>query len=62
VLNLLKDLQAEIGLTYLFISHNLAVINYIATRIASCAPAAWSELAPRRELFANPQHPYTAPS
>jgi peptide/nickel transport system ATP-binding protein len=42
ILNLLKDLQKEIGLTYLFISHNLAVINYIADRIAVMCAAAWS--------------------
>ncbi len=59
ILNLLKDLQKEIGLTYLFISHNLAVINYIADRIAVMCAGRLVELAPRRALFDNPLHPYT---
>jgi peptide/nickel transport system ATP-binding protein len=59
ILNLLKDLQKEIGLTYLFISHNLAVINYIADRIAVMCAGRLVELAPREELFKNPLHPYT---
>ena len=59
ILNLLKDLQKEIGLTYLFISHNLAVINYIADRIAVMCAGRLVELAPRKELFRNPVHPYT---
>jgi peptide/nickel transport system ATP-binding protein len=59
ILNLLKDLQKEIGLTYLFISHNLAVINYIADRIAVMCAGRLVELAPRAELFRNPLHPYT---
>ncbi len=59
ILNLLKDLQKEIGLTYLFISHNLAVINYIADRIAVMCAGRLVELAPRAELFRNPVHPYT---
>ena len=57
ILNLLKDLQKEIGLTYLFISHNLAVINYIADRIAVMCAGRLVELAPRRELFRNPSTP-----
>ena len=59
ILNLLKDLQKEIGLTYLFISHNLAVINYIADRIAVMCAGRLVELATRGELFRNPMHPYT---
>ena len=59
ILNLLKDLQQELGLTYLFISHNLAVINYIADRIAVMCRGQLVELAPREQLFANPVHPYT---
>ena len=59
ILNLLKDLQKEIGLTYLFISHNLAVINYIADRIAVMCAGRIVEMAPRGELFRNPVHPYT---
>jgi peptide/nickel transport system ATP-binding protein len=59
VLNLLKDLQQELGLTYIFISHNLAVINYIADRIAVMCRGQLVEIAPREQLFANPVHPYT---
>lgn len=59
VLNLLKDLQQELGLTYIFISHNLAVINYIADRIAVMCRGRLVEMAPREVLFANPVHPYT---
>jgi peptide/nickel transport system ATP-binding protein len=59
VLNLLKDLQQELGLTYIFISHNLAVINYIADRIAVMCHGQLVEMAPRNTLFENPRHPYT---
>ena len=59
VLNLLKDLQAERGLTFLFISHNLAVVNYMADRIAVMANGRIVELAPRHTLFSAPVHPYT---
>ena len=59
VLNLLKDLQAERGLTFLFISHNLAVVNYMADRIAVMANGRIVELAPRHILFTAPVHPYT---
>jgi peptide/nickel transport system ATP-binding protein len=59
ILNLLKDLQAELGLTYLFISHNLAVIDYMADRIAVMCAGRLVEQAQRQELFANPIHPYT---
>ena len=59
ILNLLKDLQKDLGLTYLFISHNLAVVNYMASRIAVMAHGRIVELAPRHELFTNPIHPYT---
>ena len=59
VLNLLKDLQQELGLTYIFISHNLAVIHYIANRIAVMCRGRLVELAPRDRLFENPIHPYT---
>ena len=59
VLNLLKDLQRELGLTVLFISHNLAVIHYIANRIAVMCRGRLVELAPRDMLFDNPIHPYT---
>ncbi|MCU4178289.1 ABC transporter ATP-binding protein [Bosea sp. BH3] len=59
ILNLLKDLQAERGLTFLFISHNLAVVNYMADRIAVMANGRIVELAPRHTLFTRPVHPYT---
>jgi peptide/nickel transport system ATP-binding protein len=59
VLNLLKDLQRQLGLTYLFISHNLAVVDYIADRIAVMCAGRLVELAPAGELFRNPLHPYT---
>jgi peptide/nickel transport system ATP-binding protein len=59
ILNLLKDLQTQLGLTYLFISHNLAVVDYIADRIAVMCAGRLVELAPSGELFRNPVHPYT---
>ena len=57
VLNLLKDLQAELGLTYLFISHNLAVIDYVADRIAVMYAGRIVELASKRQLFERPGIP-----
>ena len=59
VLNLLKQLQQELGLTYIFISHNLAVIRYIADRVGVMFKGQLVELATREELFENPVHPYT---
>jgi peptide/nickel transport system ATP-binding protein len=59
ILNLLKDLQRELGLTYLFISHNLAVVDYMADRIAVMCAGRLVELASREALFRNPMHPYT---
>ena len=59
VLNLLKDLQRELDLTYLFISHNLAVVDYVADRIAVMCAGRLVEIAPRAELFSAPAHPYT---
>ena len=59
VLNLLKQLQSELGLTYIFISHNLAVVRYIADRIAVMFKGQIVEMATREELFENPCHPYT---
>ena len=59
ILNLLKDLQEDLGLTYLFISHNLAVVDYIADRIAVMCAGRLVETAPRDVLFRTPVHPYT---
>ena len=59
ILNLLKDLQKELGLTYLFISHNLAVVDYMADRIAVMCAGQLVEVARREDLFSNPLHPYT---
>jgi peptide/nickel transport system ATP-binding protein len=59
VLNLLMDLRKALNLTYIFISHNLAVVNYLADRIAVMCAGRLVELAPAAELFRNPRHPYT---
>ena len=59
VLNLLLDLRGALNLTYLFISHNLAVVHYIADRIAVMCAGHLVEIAPFDELFRNPVHPYT---
>jgi len=59
VLNLLKDLQAELGLTYLFIAHNLAVVKYMAERVAVMAAGRIVEIGPCQSIFTAPAHPYT---
>ncbi|NND49865.1 MAG: ABC transporter ATP-binding protein, partial [Rhizobiales bacterium] len=59
VLNLLKDLQSRLGLTMLFISHNLAVIDYMADRILVMCRGHLVETGPSAAFFANPQHPYS---
>jgi peptide/nickel transport system ATP-binding protein len=59
VLNLMRDLQRRLGLTSLFISPNLAVVHHIADRVGVMYLGRIVELAPTRELFARPQHPYT---
>ena len=59
ILNLFKDMQSELGLTYLFISHNLAVVDYVADRIAVMCRGQIVEVAPREALFKSPIHHYT---
>lgn len=59
VLNIMKDLQRERGLTYLFISHNLAVVRHVADQVGVMYLGRLVELADRRTLFAAPRHPYT---
>ncbi len=59
ILNLLKDLQKDLGLTYLFISHDLAVVDYMADRIAVMCQGRIVEVAPREVLFKSHVHPYT---
>jgi peptide/nickel transport system ATP-binding protein len=59
VLNIMKDLQRERGLTYLFISHNLAVVRHVSDKVGVMYLGRLVELADKHSLFANPQHPYT---
>ena len=59
VLNIMKDLQRERGLTYLFISHNLAVVRHVSDTVGVMYLGRLVELSDKHSLFANPQHPYT---
>ena len=59
VVNLLKDLQQRLGLSYLFIAHDLAVVKHVADRVAVMYLGRIIEIGPKAQVFANPQHPYT---
>ncbi len=59
VLNIMKDLQRNMGLTYLFISHNLAVVRHVSDQVGVMYLGRLVELAPKQTLFAQPRHPYT---
>lgn len=59
ILNLMMDLQDSMGLTYMFVTHNLSVIKHISDNIAVMYLGQCVELAPTEELFAHPEHPYT---
>ena len=59
IINLLSELQAQLGLTYLFIGHDLSVVRYLCDRVAVMYLGNVVESAPADELFADPQHPYT---
>ena len=59
VINLLEDLQEQLGLTYLFIAHDLAIVRHISTRVAVMYIGVLCEVASRDELYGHPMHPYT---
>ena len=59
ILNLLKDLQQDFGLSYIFVSHNMSVIRYVSDRILVMYAGKLVEIAPKQELLSTPNHPYT---
>ena len=59
ILNLMQDLQRDLGLTYMFITHDLSVVKHLSDEIAVMYLGQVVELAPADEVFANPLHPYT---
>jgi peptide/nickel transport system ATP-binding protein len=60
ILNLMRDMQAQLGLAYLIITHNLAVVRHIADTVAVMYLGRLIETGPASDIFANPAHPYTA--
>jgi len=59
ILNLMRDLQQQLGLTYLFISHNLAVVYHVSSRVGVLYLGRLCEIGAREQIFARPRHPYT---
>src|SRR5262249_38651942 len=59
ILNLMLELQQELGLTYLFISHNLAVVSHVSTRVGVLYLGRLCEVGTRKQVFEQPRHPYT---